>query len=304
MESIDNNTKYETIRWLNYSLDGKSQPLAWTFPPNAYSTSLGYFYMIPYTSYTDTILTNLSDGHHNITVYGETTFGSSISASVPFVINTQPTPTPSPNPTGILKQYFTPTPTYPQDPTPTLPPPVPTPSTAPPYTRPPHETPASEFSAYLSESASAQNYGSTVNFTVSTNGGVPPFNFTWYVDGQAQASISSPYFSLDSPPVGSHHVSVQAEYASGNSATTLTVEFNVLPNASPSGTLSPTESASVEPTQPTGQTDRGSQGMDVTALSMTIGLLALAILVGIAVFLRKRPKNEKTRRTTLVHDKL
>ncbi len=121
-----------------------------------------------------------------------------------------------------------------------------TPSPSP--TSTPTTIPLSEFSVSLSGSASALNFGNTINFTVSTNGGEPPYNFTWYGDGSALASTSSPYCSLDSMPIGSHHVYVQVTDANGNSATTLTVEFNVLPITSTSPSASPTRATSIPPT--------------------------------------------------------
>jgi hypothetical protein len=109
----------------------------------------------------------------------------------------------------------------------------------------PTPSPASAMTASLSESASALNYGNTVNFTVSTDGGVPPYNFTWYVDGQVSASSSLPYFSINSLPVGSHHVYVKVNDANGNSATTLANAFEVLPALNPSSTPHSTPSPSI-----------------------------------------------------------
>jgi hypothetical protein len=91
----------------------------------------------------------------------------------------------------------------------------------------------------LSESASALDYGVKINFTATANGGIPPYTFDWYVDNRSSGSGSSPYFSIDSMPVGSHHVYVQVNDAKGNSAITNTVEFYVLPtsNLSPSPSI-------------------------------------------------------------------
>ena len=82
---------YETIKWLVFDLDGKVQPLEWTFPPNTYAPYLNESgYAIPYTSYARTNLTDLSEGEHFLMVYGETTFNSSISANVTFAVYTKP----------------------------------------------------------------------------------------------------------------------------------------------------------------------------------------------------------------------
>ena len=89
----------------------------------------------------------------------------------------------------------------------------------------------------LSESASALNYGNTINFTSSAEGGTPPYTYTWYIDSQGSQSSVSPYFSTNSLPVGSHHVFVQVNDANGNSATTNTVSFEVLPASSPSSSI-------------------------------------------------------------------
>ena len=96
-----------------------------------------------------------------------------------------------------------------------------------------------EFIVSLSESASALNYGVKINFTATADGGIAPYTFTWYVDNQTSGSNSSPYFTIDSMPVGSHHVYVLINDANGNSAITNTVEFNVLPtsNLSPSPSI-------------------------------------------------------------------
>ncbi len=81
---------FETLKWLNYSIDGKVYSIEWTFPPNSYSgvnNTLAWYY-IPCVSYTDTNLTNLSDGEHFLSVYGETIFNAPVSANVSFTIDT------------------------------------------------------------------------------------------------------------------------------------------------------------------------------------------------------------------------
>jgi hypothetical protein len=101
---------FETLQWLNYSIDGVSDSLTWTFPPNSayFNSTLGemvYSYVYPYVTYASTNLTNLSNGVHFLLVYGETTYGSYISTNVSFTVYadtpiiSSPSTTPSPNPT-------------------------------------------------------------------------------------------------------------------------------------------------------------------------------------------------------------
>jgi hypothetical protein len=57
----------ERMRWLNYSLDGQTAvPLILTIPSMS---------QVPYSVYGNDVLTGLSDGDHNLTVYGETFIG-------------------------------------------------------------------------------------------------------------------------------------------------------------------------------------------------------------------------------------
>jgi hypothetical protein len=104
--------------------------------------------------------------------------------------------------------------------------------------------------ASLSESASALNYGNSINFTVSAEGGMPPYTYAWYMDNQIAQTSASQYFSTNTQAVGSHHVYVQVTDANNSSATTLTVEFYVLPvsSTSPSSSLSPSNSPTQQPT--------------------------------------------------------
>ncbi len=229
-------------------------------------------------------LNGLSEGQHFIKVYGLAIYWNGMfkeigTATVAFTIEsptidelpifgigicigTPSIPIPSPNLT------LTPTPTPSLSPSPT----------------PSQTTPPTEFTASLSESASALNYGNTINFTVSTNGGVSPYNYTWYVDGLAAASTSLPYYSQNSS-VGSHHVYVEVKDANGNSATTLTVEFNVLPNASPS--YSPTQSPTAEPTQTNSPRE---PILNNTTILFIFGSAVLVVTAGTIVLLRERKK--------------
>jgi hypothetical protein len=145
----------------------------------------------------------------------------------------------------------------------------------------PTEPPTSAMTASLSESASALNYGSTVNFTVSADGGTPPYTYSWYMDSQLAQTSASPYYSTNNQTVGSHHVYVQVTDVDNNSATTLAVEFNVLPVSSTSTSLSPTLSNS--PTQPeftpyTGPTLQGDYA-DYTLFYLFVGIIALVIII-------------------------
>jgi hypothetical protein len=96
----------------------------------------------------------------------------------------------------------------------------------------------------LAESASALNFGNTINFTVNVEGGVAPYTYEWFVDDQLVETGNSQYYSTSTQPVGPHHIYAQVTDVEGNTAQTLSPEFNVLPT----GSLSPSPS---EPQQPT-----------------------------------------------------
>ena len=125
----------------------------------------------------------------------------------------------------------------------------------------------------LAESASALNYGNTINFTVVVEGGTNPYTYAWYIDNQSVQTGSSPYFSTNSYPVGAHHIYVQVTDAANNSATTLAPEFNVLPGTSSSPRSSPTPSPSIPETTPT-----------------TIAMLLIASTIAVIIFARKHEK--------------
>jgi hypothetical protein len=101
----------------------------------------------------------------------------------------------------------------------------------------------SPLTANLSEAHSSVYYGNENNFTATAEGGVPPYTYVWRVDNQSVKNGVSPYYSTNSLAVGSHHVYVQVNDASNNSATTNTVSFEVLPSPSSSGSNSPTQTA-------------------------------------------------------------
>jgi parallel beta-helix repeat protein len=107
----------------------------------------------------------------------------------------------------------------------------------------PTQQPTSVLSASLAESASALDFGNKVNFTVSVGGGKAPYTFAWYMDNSLVQTTNSPYFSTDNASVGAHHVHVKVTDSTGDTAETLTVEFNVLPN--PNSTSNPSPSPSV-----------------------------------------------------------
>jgi nitrous oxidase accessory protein len=106
------------------------------------------------------------------------------------------------------------------------------------------------FTVSLAESASAINFGNSVNFTVAVEGGFAPYSYAWYVDNSLAETTSSPYYSIDNASVGAHHVFVNVTDVSNNTAETLTVEFNVLPNPS-SSSLSPSLTMTEQPTPET-----------------------------------------------------
>ncbi len=138
--------------------------------------------------------------------------------------------------------------------------------------------------ASLSESASALNYGNTVNFTVTADGGTKPYTYAWYMDNQLVQTSNSPYYSTNTQAVGSHHVYVQVTDAANNSAQTLTVEFNILPVSS----LSPSPSSTEQPTlQPT-STSNNIQAGDFTQTIILGGAIVIAVAVGALVYFKKR----------------
>jgi len=159
------------------------------------------------------------------------------------------------------------------------------PSTSPSTIPSPTLSPA--FEASLSESASALNYGNTVNFTVSANGGIEPYTYVWYVDNQSAQSGDSPYYSTNSQAVGSHHVYVQVTDAASNSAQTLTVEFNVLPVSS----LSPSPSSIGQPTLQPSPTADNTQTGDLTPIIILSGIIVIAAVVAVLVYFRKRKRS-------------
>lgn len=150
----------------------------------------------------------------------------------------------------------------------------------------PTETPTPALTASLSESASALNYGNRVNFTVSVEGGQAPYTYTWFMDNESVENSSSPYFAANISAVGSHHVYVQVTDANNNSATTLTVEFNVLPfsSSSPSSTPSPSpiqQPASVAPSI--------STRVNLMWFYVCVSIIVLVIIIALgAVFCYKR----------------
>ncbi len=143
----------------------------------------------------------------------------------------------------------------------------------------PSQSPA--LMASISESASALNLGNKVNFTVTIEGGKAPYTYAWYLDGQLAETSIFPYYALDSAASGSHDVYAEVIDSNGNSAKTLTVEFNVLPN--PSATASPSGSAQLESTT----TPNQSQDND-SSIGVAVGLVLAAVVACLLVYLARR----------------
>jgi hypothetical protein len=143
----------------------------------------------------------------------------------------------------------------------------------------------------LSESASALNYGNTINFTVTPpDGGTPPFAFTWYIDGQvAQGPQASDpqHFSVNSLPVGAHHAYVEVEDANGNVNTTNNVEFDILTttSSSPLPSSSPTNQPTASP-HPT--SDKTQENLLIPIAIAALG--AAAFVVGSTFYYTKYGK--------------
>ena len=128
---------------------------------------------------------------------------------------------------------------------------------------------ASTLTASLSESASSLYFGNMVNFTVTVQGGTSPYSYVCYVDNQLMQTASSPYYSIGSLGVGEHHVYAIVTDADSNSATTLAVAFDVLPNPSSSPLPSPSPSVPEFP-------------------ALTFLPLIVAAAVGVLAYLAKR----------------
>ena len=87
----------ERIRWLNYSLDGQTPvPMTLIVPSDLTP---------PYYVHGNEVLACLSDGSHNLTIFGET-FVSGLNGyfneTVSFTVDTSDTPTAAPFPASLL----------------------------------------------------------------------------------------------------------------------------------------------------------------------------------------------------------
>ncbi len=142
--------------------------------------------------------------------------------------------------------------------------------------------------ASLSESASALNFGNKINFTVTVDGGKAPYSYAWHIDNQLTETSSSPYYATERLAVGSHHAYVEVTDSDNSSATTLTVEFNVL--STPSSTVSPSASPSQAPTSeasPTASTTASIAPIVDSPIWFTPNnvIMLVAVLVAIAAVL-------------------
>jgi len=88
----------ERMRWLNYSLDGRTAVSLTLIVPS--------MSQLPYTVYGNSMLTDLSDGNHNLTIFGETYIGginAYFNETVSFTVDTSNTPEPpEPLPTSLI----------------------------------------------------------------------------------------------------------------------------------------------------------------------------------------------------------
>lgn len=166
--------------------------------------------------------------------------------------------------------------------------------------RSPTSSPSPLMTANLAESASALNYGERINFTVTVEGGKAPYAYTWNIEQSSDSIIiettTSPHYSSNSFTVGSHHVFVEVIDAENNSAKTLKVEFNVLPNPNPSSIHSqspspcpsavqtPAESNSATSASPTPQpTQYQTQTPDQPKISDFAPLLIPGAIILVAI---------------------
>jgi hypothetical protein len=155
----------------------------------------------------------------------------------------------------------------------------------------PSPTPFAALIASLSESASALNYGNTINFTVSAEGGIEPYTFAWNIDGQLAENSSAQYFSINTLAIGSHFVYVQVNDANNNSAKTLTVSFEILPVSSSSSSPSSTGQPTIEPTSsanPSFDAKVENQSFPSLIIEAVVIVAAVALAVGLLVYFKKR----------------
>jgi N-acetylneuraminic acid mutarotase len=155
----------------------------------------------------------------------------------------------------------------------------------------PSETANTTLTASLAESASAIYFGEKVNFTVAVDNGREPYTYAWYVDNHLMGTIASPELFLDTSPVGSHHVYVQVTDADNNTATTLTVEFNVLPTPSSSSGSSSSPSPTQQPTQsPMPSTEPNSETINPYIILISI-LIAVVAVIAALVYVKRHKRN-------------
>ena len=88
----------ERVKWLNYSLDGQTVIPMTLVVPSEIS-------QLPYPVYGNDMLTGLSDGTHNLTIYGKTAIdglAGTFNETVPFTVNTSTTTITEPFPTALV----------------------------------------------------------------------------------------------------------------------------------------------------------------------------------------------------------
>ena len=232
-----------------------------------YQTSKNNFTLNPNFSYTVDI-SHLERGHHNIMINASLYNYNSYSPPSQPPAHFYFTLTTSPYAFSVEKSAEAPNPS----PIPTI-------------------TPLASMSASLVESASALNFGDRINFSVSVEGGRAPYSYSWFVDDQLAEAGSSPFYAIDSISVGSHHVYVEIKDSDNNSATTLIVEFNVLPASS--STISPTTSTYQTTLEPSPSSsilfvDVVDYGTSPFVYILGIAVLVIAVVVGLLVYFKRR----------------
>ena len=228
--SISDNVTQEWLRSFFYVLDGQDLHTSGLRFTGTKTTDISGDPVYSYSFSGQANLTNLADGPHTITVYYGAVNSVALIGSPDERIMCNPT-------WAATSQFYvnsTLTPSQTLKPTPT-------PSTVKPA-----------MNASLSESASALNFGNTINFTVYVEGGQEPYTYTWNIENSPgyfiEETTTSPYYSSDTFSIGSHHVYAEVKDAGNNTAKTLVVAFEVLPN--PSSTVSPFSSTQQPTTSP------------------------------------------------------
>jgi hypothetical protein len=280
--SVTDNASQDYAKSFFYVVDGQDMKTQGLRFAGTKTTEIPGYSVYKYSFSGQANLTDITDGFHSITVYyGAVNSIGLIGSSGEWIVY---------NSHWSATAQF-----YVNSTLPTSPSPVPTLS----------PTPTAAMNASLSESASALNFGNTINFTVSVEGGRAPYTYTWNIEQSSDVVLvetaSSPYFSSNTFGPGSHHVSVEVKDAYNNTARTLTVEFNVLllsssptfpsqsivPFTTPTPSSSPTQQPTIEPSPSPNNTQ---ENLTSTLSIAGIVVVIVAVSIGVIVYFKRIKK--------------